>query len=237
MSRNKPEEDKDSDDESLEGVAVGSTGLYPCATPSTGRESAGLQDSTRSGIVLTVEHLSEIANPSVVGRVDAQCLQREDGEIRSDAVSEEEQMSVPILSQISQNFNWENFCYAFFFGLLPTAWDIWTDIQFGVSQEGQGEETTAGFCYMFICLPAIFSIIPAVVSRVYKEWGKVAESTLMAALYILFVCLVSVTVTSAMAFAFVMQPTVFKYPALLCSLFTLGVKILAVFLHLSLIHI
>ena len=229
MSRNKPEEDKDSDDESLEGVAVGSTGLYPCAT---GRESSDLQDSTRSGIVLNVEHLSEIANPSLVGRVDEQCLQiREDGEIRTDSVSEEEQMSVPILSQISQNFNWENFCYAFFFGLLPTAWDIWTDIQFGVSQEGQGEETTAGFCYMFICLPAILSIIPAVVSRVYKEWGKVAESTLMAALYILFVCLVSVTVSSAMAFAFVMQPTVFKYPALLCSLFTLGVKILAVFLH------
>ena len=233
MSRNKPEEDKDSDGESLEGVAPGvGVGLYPCATPSTGRESADLQDTTRSGIVLNVEHLSELANLSVVGRVDAQCLQiREDVEIRSDSVSEEEQMVVPILSQISQNFNWENFCYAFFFGLLPTAWDIWTDIQFGVSQEGQGEETTAGFCYMFICLPAIFSIIPAVVSRVYKEWGKVAESTLMAALYILFVCLVSVTVSSAMAFAFVMQPTVFKYPALLCSLFTLGVKILAVFLH------
>ena len=166
-----------------------------------------------------------------VSHVQSECLQiREDEEICTDSVSEEEQ-SVPILSQISQNFTWDHFCYAFFFGLLPTAWDIWTDIQFGVSQEGQGEETTAGFCYMFICLPAIFSIIPAVVSRVYKEWGKVAESTLMAALYILFVCLVSVTVTSAMAFAFVMQPTVFKYPALLCSLFTLGVKILAVFLH------
>ena len=211
MSCNKPEEDKDSDDESLEGVAVGSTGLYPCAT---GRESSDLQDSTRSGIVLNVEHLSEIANPSLVGRVDEQCLQiREDGEIRSDSVSEEEhedsegeslgctepcpsstpttgrdnsdlqdttrsgivlnveeanpsvvergyvqseclqiredeeictdsvseeEQSVPILSQISQNFTWDHFCYAFFFGLLPTAWDVLTDIQFKVSQEYLG---------------------------------------------------------------------------------------------------
>ena len=100
-----------------------------------------------------------------------------------------------------------------------------------MSQEGEGEETTAGFCYMFICLPAIFSVIPAVVSRVQSVWGKVAESTLMGVLYLLFVCLISVSITSAMAFAFFNQPTIFKYPALLCSLFTLGVKILAVFLH------
>ena len=139
MSRNKAEEDEDSD-ESLEGIGVGCTGLYPCATPSTGRESSDLQDSTRSGIVLNAEYLNEIANPSVVGRGDVQseCLQiREDGEIGTDSVPEEEQ-SVPILSQISQNFTWENFCYAFFFGLLPTAWDISTDILFGVSQEDQG---------------------------------------------------------------------------------------------------
>ena len=135
------------------------------------------------------------------------------------------------MSQISENFTWDNFYYAFFFGLLPTAWDILTDFLFGVSQENEGEETTAGFCYMFICLPAIFSILSAVVSRVYKEWGRVAESTLMGVFYLLFVCLIFVAITAVMAFAFVTQPTIFKYPALLCSLFTLGVKILAVFLH------
>ena len=187
-----------------------------------------------SGIVLNVEHLEEAANPSMIERADVQqseCLQIREGaeEVTENQVNQEQ--SIPILGQISQNFTWENFYYAFFFGLLPTAWDISTDLQFGVSQEDQGEETTAGFCYMFICLPAIFSLIPAFVSRVQNGWGKVAESTLMGVLYLLFVCLISVTITSAMAFAFAKQPTIFKYPALLCSLFTLGVKLLAVFLH------
>ena len=175
MSCNKPEEDQDSEGESLEGSRVGctaSTGMYPNAPASTERDSSDLQDPTRSGIVLNVEHLSEEANLLVVERADLQCecLQiREDGEIgtypvsdsESDSESEGEQIGVPILSQIRQNFKWENFYYAFFFGLLPTAWDISTDIQFGLSQEGEGEETTAGFGYMFICLPAIFSLIPA----------------------------------------------------------------------------
>ena len=129
-----------------------------------------------------------------------------------------------------QNFKWENFFYAFFFGLLPTAWDVSTDILFGLSQESQGEETTAGFGYMFICLPAIFTLIPAVVSRVHKKWDM-AETTVTGIFSLLLVCLSFVTITSAMAFAFVRQPTVFKYPALLCSLFTIGVKILALFLH------
>ena len=170
----------------------------------------------------------------MIERADVQqseCLQIREDEVEVTEHQVNQEQSIPILGQISQNFTWENFYYAFFFGLLPTAWDISTDLQFGVSQEGQGEETTAGFCYMFICLPAIFSLIPAVVSRVQNVWGKVAESTLMGVLYLLFVCLVSVTITSAMAFAFAKQPTIFKYPALVCSLFTLGVKILAVFLH------
>ena len=35
----------------------------------------------------------------------------------------------------------------------------------------------------------------------------------------------------AMACAFVRQPTIFKYPALLCSMSTLGIKLIAIFVH------
>ena len=228
-SSSKPEEHQEP-----EGSYVGctaSTGMYPSAPASAERDGSDLRDPARIGIVLSVEDLGEESNPPVVERADALSQIREDEENKTHSVSEETQISVPILSQIDQNFKWENFYYAFFFGLLPTAWDISTDIQFGLSQESQGEETTAGFGYMFICLPAIFSLIPAVVTRVQKEWDKVSQSTLTGVFYLLFVCLSFVTITSAMAFAFVKQPTIFKYPALLCSLFTLGVKILAVFLH------
>ena len=156
--------------DSLDGC-VGYTGLYPAAPSSSSRGGDDLQDAASSrsrphssGLVLNVEHLEEVANPSMIERADLQqseCLQITEGEVEVTEHQVNQEQSIPILGQISQNFTWENFYYAFFFGLLPTAWDISTDLQFGVSQEGQGEETTAGFCYMFICLPAIFSLIPA----------------------------------------------------------------------------
>ena len=221
MSCNTPAEQQDLEVESLGGGGGGE----PIGCDSD------LQDNTRS------EHLSEEANPSLVERndVQSQCLQiGEDVEMGARQEPEPEpgpEQGVPIFSQIKQNFKWDNFYYAFFFGLLPTVWDIWSDIEFGLSQEEEGEETTAGFCYIFICLPPIFGPLPAVISRLQKEWGRVAESTLLGVLFLLLVCLIFVTITSAMAFAFVKQPIIFKYPALLCSLFTLGVKILAVILH------
>ena len=46
----------------------------------------------------------------------------------TDSVSEEDQR-MPILRQIRENFKWNNFWYAFFFGLLPTVWDIYSDYQ------------------------------------------------------------------------------------------------------------
>ena len=189
------------------------------------------QNIGRSGILINVEELDDGENLDAIEKADVQpeCLQ-----IPGDVTQpEQDEISTTISQSQSQNFSWENFYYPFFFGLLPTAWDIATDLQFGLSQEGEGEDMTAGFCYMFICLPPISLLVPAVFSRVQKEWFKVAESqsTLMSVLYLLLILLVGVAVSSAMAFAFANQPTIFKYPALICSLFTLGVKIFAVFLH------
>ena len=212
-------EDLDSKVDSLAHVSC--PGLFP-QSPAPGvifsqtLNEHPLQDNSRrrphSGIVLNVEHSNEVANPSTV----EECLQiRELGE-----VTPLEQATPTILSQIHENFTWDNFYYAFFFGLLPTAWDISTDIQFGMSQEAEREETTAGFCYMFICLPPIFGLlIPAFSRRLQKDWSH------------LLTCLISIVITSVMAFAIVKQPIIFKYPALICSFFTLAIKILAVFLH------
>ena len=153
--------------ESLERVSIG----LELLDPGRDLQDACSRNELQCGILLNVEHLSDAVNPSCIGRADAQseCAQAsQDLEL-----PKQSEQSAPIFSQISQNFSWENFYYAFFLGLLPTAWDIWTDVQFGLSQEADGEEMTAGFCYMFICLPALSILLPALVSRVQKEWGKV----------------------------------------------------------------
>ena len=77
--------------------------------------------------------------------------------------------------------------------------------------------TLAGHCSL---------LIPAFVSRLQKKWS---ESTTLVSILYLF--LISVAATSAMAYAFANKPTIFKYPALICSLITLGVKILALFVQ------
>ena len=64
------------------------------------------------------------------------------------------------------------------------------------SQEIQGEEVTAGLCYMIICFPSVFMLlIPTVaarfificfsyvfmslIPRLQKDWGKIGESTVV----------------------------------------------------------
>ena len=127
----------------------------------------------------------------------------------------EEGQSKPILNQIRENFKWDNFNYALFFGLLPTAWDILSDYKFGTSQEAEGEETTAGLCYMFICMPTILSIHSAIASRASKEWGI---------LKILFICLNPLTVFPFLAFVFFKQPRCALFPFHPCHQDTGGVS-------------
>ena len=185
-----------------------------------GNKSSCLQETISSEIVLKI-------GPTAVTEVapieNEQQVQTEEGET---------QTVLAHINLIRQSFTWGKFFFAFSFGFLPTAWDIFSDFEFGESQEAQGEWTTAGLCYMFICLPPIITmLLPVLVSRVQKHWGEVADSTLFSVLYVLIVCLIAVAISSAMAFAFANQPTVFKFPALLCSAMAVGVKIVAMFVH------
>ena len=50
-------------------------------------------------------------------------------------------------------------------------------------------------------------------------------------LSLLLLTVLGVGTSFAMACAFVRHPTIFKYPAMLCSMFTLGTKLVAVFVH------
>ena len=202
----------------------------PVSTNSEQR-STDLQYAARfvphSTITLNVNHLDGDRNPCFENRVDTQsgCLHE------SEAVPAEEQ-ALSLLSQIRQSFTWEKFFFAFFFGLLPTGLDVATDVNFALTQEADGELTTAGFSYMFICFPVIFTIfIPSLVTKIQKLWSNIAETTLSSILQLITICLTCVAADSAMIFGFVNYPLVFKYPAFVSSFFILGVKIVALLVH------
>ena len=202
----------------------------PVSTNSEQR-STDLQYAARfvphSTITLNVNHLDGDRNPCFENRVDTQsgCLHE------SEAVPTEEQ-ALSLLSQIRQSFTWEKFFFAFFFGLLPTGLDVATDVNFALTQEADGELTTAGFSYMFICFPVIFTIfIPSLVTKIQKLWSNIAETTLSSILQLITICLTCVAADSAMIFGFVNHPLVFKYPAFVSSFFILGVKIVALLVH------
>ena len=181
------------------------------------------------GVVLDVKQLNEVA---IHDFHDDSADQQLECLNMSEAAPAEEEQAVPILSRIRESFTWEKFFYAFFLGLLPTGWDVATDIHFGLAQEEEGELTTAGFCYMFICFPVIFTFFfPALGTWMHREWSKVTKTTLLSFVYLITFCLLCIAIDSALLFAFVNHPTIFKYPALASSLFTLSVKVVALFVH------
>ena len=112
-----------------------------------------LRQGQECGVVLDVKQLNEVA----IHDIHEDCADQQECLNMSEAATAEEEQAVPIHSRIRQSFTWEKFFYAFFLGLLPTGWDVATDIHFGLAQEDEGELTTAGFCYMFICFPVIFT--------------------------------------------------------------------------------
>ena len=83
------------------------------------------------------------------------------------------------------------------------------------------------------------------IPRLQKDWEKIGESTLVSGWgnfhvdddvqvsvsSLALLSVLGVGTSFAMACAFVRQPTIFKYPALLCSMSTLGIKLIAIFVH------
>ena len=135
-------------------------------------------------------------------------------------------MSLALLTTVQNSFSSEEFWYSLFLGFLPSAWDISTDVQFGSSQEEMGEELTAGLCYMFICLPLIIMLAMAMATTIQR-----VTSTLLNILLAVLLILLFIAITAAMCIVVGTNPTIFKYPAIICSVFVLGTKMVAVVVH------
>ena len=116
-------------------------------------------------------------------------------------------------------FNKHDFLYAFIFGFLPTAWDVYTDISLGSTLEAQEDIHSAGLCWMFVCLPPCFLCIEMAVSK---------KRTICFQLMLLGLGL---CFTASCAYLTAWNPGFFFYPAVFLCFFLLGGKILPVFIH------
>ena len=57
--------------------------------------------------------------------------------------------------EAKEQFNWDDFFFCLIFGLAPTAWDMYTDLELASHLLENENAHAAGLCYVFICLPGI----------------------------------------------------------------------------------
>ena len=130
------------------------------------------------------------------------------------------------LINIKTYFNWNDFFYTLLLGLAPSVWDIVTDFQLAKQLIHNGEVDTAGFCYVFICLPGFYLFpfygMQLAFHKIYTLASCIPVILLIAFAIFLYLA-VTLTVLSS--------PTSFFYVALPVASFTLITKCLAVVLH------
>lgn len=138
--------------------------------------------------------------------------------------TEEEGFNIDHLkAKIYSAFSWDNFFYAIIFGLGPTAWDVFSDLRFGHHLTEAGDIHSAGLCYLFVNIPGLFCFQDIVLQRISRRFGWYVTTIV----YIVG----SIFSTTAMVFAFLWHPLLFKYPAIIIGCSVIGVKLVGVFVH------
>ena len=129
------------------------------------------------------------------------------------------------IKQFRTYFTWTGFFYFLVLGLLPTAWDIQTDLTLGSTLTQLEDEYTAGLCYIFICLPGIHILHSVLVQNLRWRFGLTDKSSFV----LMFV--LGLGLTTAVFACFWIRPHSFAFPAILISVITLITKALAVIVH------
>ena len=124
----------------------------------------------------------------------------------------------------TSSFNWEDFGYCLISGFAPTAWDVISDINVAFYLEENGDVTSSGLIYVFVCLPGVY-----MVSDLLSEYIK--EKCQDGVLVLLVNLASSIFLTASMTAAFYMEPLSFKYPGILIGLAIVATKGLAIFVH------
>ena len=137
-------------------------------------------------------------------------------------------------------FNWDSFLYALILGLMPSIWDIQTDLQFANMLEVEDKEHAAGLSYAFISLPGLYlgiTLAIQLISSVTGRWKREDEDINVGCLLmsdLLTMTMNCGVVSLVMTFQFVFMasyPAFFKYLAAPVASFILIFKTLVLFHH------
>ena len=154
---------------------------------------------------------------------------REDLEITKTEESGKTFYATKMWKEAHSFFNWNDFSFSLIFGLVPTVWDVSTDIWLGEELSNNADQYTSGLCYCLVCLPAILLIkemMGKILMSLQSKAGKIM-SYLIVCIY-MAIGPVYVIMLGVMLW---IQPMVFKYPAIILSATIVGIKTLAVFIH------
>ena len=111
-----------------------------------------------------------------------------------------------------------NFWYYLIFGILPSAWDTFTDLGIDKILEEEEDFHSAAACWMLVCLPPVYCSIENLANRCKSAGFQIA------------VLIIGISGTLLCGFVSIMWfPRLLFYPAVFCVFILLLVKILAVF--------
>jgi hypothetical protein len=119
--------------------------------------------------------------------------------------------------QAKHSFNLDESAYSLIFGLAPSAWDIVTDIKLGFDLERNGNVQESGLCFLIISNPGIIILWDTVWRHIAPKRPGLVITLVVNCIFLLVIFL----------------PCIFKYSAVIVSIFILIVKTIAVFVHTS----
>ena len=134
-----------------------------------------------------------------------------------------------LLEEVKKHFNWNDFFFGLIFGLVPTAWDMWTDLEPGSHLLQSENAHAAGLCYMFICFPGINLVKEQVGEAVMKSQRR--AGVLLAVLIMGLYFTLGTALVVGLGMLFWHRPLVFHYPAVIVTSTIVFTKTVAVVLH------
>ena len=116
-------------------------------------------------MIFTITNVN-MRNPTIVDMDPKEIKRRQENEAdlitiqiaRSEVDGDEITLSNRIrfwFKETKGHFNWDDFFFNLIFGLAPTAWDMYTDLELASHLLESENAHAAGLCYVFICLPGI----------------------------------------------------------------------------------
>ena len=134
-----------------------------------------------------------------------------------------------LFKEIKKYFNWNDFFFGLIFGLAPTVWDMYTDLQLGSHLLQSEDAHAAGLCYMFICFPGINLVKEKVGEAVMNSQRR--AGVLLAGLIMGIYFTLGTALVVGLGMLFWLRPLIFHYPAVLVTVTIVLTKTVAVVLH------